>query len=176
MAASVPAGARIVALNDLIIPLPITEAEIGIEQNWRTGPSSRPLTDDAYAASTFTPTAEGLRPFSVFHVEQPWRHGRMPGDSTIRWTRRDRALAAASFDATEAPMSEEREAYEVDILDGATAKRTLTATGPNATYTGAQQTADWGALLGPGDTLTVRIAQLSALLGRGRASTVTLTF
>ena len=54
--------------------------------------------------------------------------------------------------------------------------RTLSAAGPSATYTGAQQIADRGALLGPGDTLTVRIAQLSAQLGRGRASTVTLTF
>jgi hypothetical protein len=39
----------------------------------------------------------------------------------------------------------------------------------------ADQITDWGALLGRGDTLTVRIYQLSALVGRGAPKTVTLT-
>ncbi len=43
-------------------------------------------------------------------------------------------------------------------------------------YTAAQQTADWGALLGPGDSLAIRIFQLSALVGRGAPKTVTLYF
>ena len=46
----------------------------------------------------------------------------------------------------------------------------------SAVYTAAQQTADWGAPLVPGDSLTVRIFQLSALVGRGAPKTVTLTF
>jgi protein involved in polysaccharide export with SLBB domain len=53
-------------------------------------------------------------------------------------------------------------------------KRVLSATTTSAVYTAAQQTADWGALLGPGDTLDIRIFQLSALIGRGAAKTVTL--
>ena len=43
-----------------------------------------------------------------------------------------------------------------------------------AGLSGAQQIADWGALFGPGDTLDVRIYQLSALVGRGTPNTVTL--
>ena len=70
----------------------------------------------------------------------------------------------------------ELEAYEVEILDGATVKRVLTAATTSAVYTAAQQTADWGALLGPGDTLDIRIFQLSALVGRGAPKTVTLSF
>ena len=38
----------------------------------------------------------------------------------IRWTRRSRALAADSWTAAEVPLAEESEAYEVEILDGAT--------------------------------------------------------
>ena len=38
------------------------------------------------------------------------------------------------------------------------------------------QTADWGALLATGDTLDIRIDQLSALVGRGAPKTVALTF
>jgi protein involved in polysaccharide export with SLBB domain len=64
----------------------------------------------------------------------------------------------------------------VEILDGATVRRVLTASTTSAIYTAAQQTADWGAPLGPGDTLDIRIFQLSALVGRGAPKTVTLTF
>ena len=74
------------------------------------------------------------------------------------------------------PLVEETEAYEVEILDGATVKRVLSVTTTSAVYTAAQQTADWGAMHGPGDTLDVRIFQLSALVGRGAPKTVTLTF
>ena len=43
-------------------------------------------------------------------------------------------------------------------------------------YTAAQQITDRGALLGPDDTLDIRIYQLSSLVGRGAPKTVTLTF
>ena len=73
-------------------------------------------------------------------------------------------------------LAEELEAYEVEILDGATVKRVLSTSTTSAVYTAAQQTADWGGPLGTGDTLDIRISQLSALVGRGVLKTVTLTF
>ena len=54
--------------------------------------------------------------------------------------------------------------------------RVLSANQPQAVYSAADQIADRGALLGPGDSLTIRIFQLSALLGRGALRTVTLSF
>ena len=72
------------------------------------------------------------------------------------------------------PLDEELEAYEVEILDGATVKRVLSTTTTSAVYTAAEQTADWGAPLDPGDSLTIRICQLSALVGRGASKTATL--
>ena len=169
-----PAGARVVALDDSLASLPIAEADLGIPWNWRIGPASRPVSGETYAAQAFTPTGVGLRPFSVAHVEQPWRKPRSLGDLTIRWTRRSRALAADSWGAVEVPLVEEVEAYEVEILDGPTVKRVLSTTTNSAIYTAAQQTADWGAPLEPGDTLDIRIYQLSALVGRGALKTVTL--
>jgi hypothetical protein len=74
------------------------------------------------------------------------------------------------------PLGEELEAYEVEILDGATEKRVLSTATTSVVYTAAQQTADWGAPLAPDDTLDVRIYQLSALVGRGAPKTVTLSF
>ncbi|RDC68499.1 hypothetical protein DLJ49_19890 [Rhodovulum sp. 12E13] len=169
-----PAGARVVVLDDSLASLPIAEADLGIPWNWRIGPASRKVSDETYVAQTFTPSGVGLRPYSVAHVEQPWRKARSSGDLTIRWTRRSRALAADSWGGLEVPLAEELEAYEVEILDGATVKRVLSTTTTSALYTAAQQTADWGGPLGPGDTLDICIYQLSALIGRGAPKTVTL--
>lgn len=117
--------------------------------NWRIGPASKPVSDETFVATTFTPEGAGLRPFSVAHVEQPWRIARSPGDLTIRWTRRSRPLAADTWGAGDVPLAEDSEAYELDILDGATRKRTLQAATTSALYTAALQTPDWGAPLGP---------------------------
>ena len=170
------AGCRVVVLDATLAPLPIAEADLGLPWNWRIGPASRPVSDETYVAQVFTPAGVGLRPFSVAHVEQPWRKPRTPGDLTLRWARRSRALAADGWGGLEVPLAEELEAYEVEILDGATVKRVLSTSTTSAVYTAAQQTADWGATLGPGHSLIVRIFQLSTLIGRGAPKTVTLSF
>jgi hypothetical protein len=171
-----PAGARVVVLDAAMASLPIAKADLGMPWNWRIGPASRPVSDETYVAQAFSPAGAGLRPFSVAHVAQPWRTPRTPGDLTIRWTRRSRALAADSWGAVDVPLTEETEAYEVEILDGASVKRMLSAATTSVVYSAAQQTADWGTPLGPGDALDTRIFQLSVHVGRGAAKTVTLTF
>jgi hypothetical protein len=172
----VPTGTRVVVLDATLASLPISEADLGLPWNWRIGPASRPVSDETFVAATFTPEGAGLRPFSVTHVEQPWRTARSTGDLTIRWTRRSRSLAADNWGAGDVPLAEDSEAYEVEIFDGATRKRTLEVATPSALYTAAQQTTDWGLPLGPGQTLSIRIYQLSALIGRGAGQSVTLTF
>lgn len=172
----VPACARVVVLDSLLADLPVAEADLGIPWNWRIGPAAKPVSDETYVARSFAPEGIGLRPFMPVHVEQPWRRARVPGDLTMRWTRRDRSLAADSWSAAEVPMSEATEAYVVDILDGPVVKRSLTTATISAVYTAAEQTADWGAPLGPGDSLTVRIAQLGQLFGAGAANLTTLWF
>jgi len=170
------AGARVVILDTAVSVLPVAQADIGLAWNWRIGPASRPVSDASYRAAAFTPAGIGLRPFSVCQIAQPWRTARSPGDLTIRWTRRSRALVADSWETAEVPLAEDSEAYSVEILDGATIKRTLSTATTNAIYTAAQQTADWGALLGPGATLAIRIVQLSHAYGRGAAQTTALFF
>lgn len=170
------AGARVIVLDAALSSLPIAEADLGLPWNWRVGPAAHAVSDDSFAALGFTPSGRGLVPFAPVHVEQPWRAARSPGDLTIRWTRRSRALVADAWEQVEVPLAEDLESYDVQILDGTAVKRTLTSTTTSALYTAAQQTADWGALLGPGQTLALRIYQLSNRLGRGTPANVTLQF
>ncbi len=171
-----PAGARVVMLDSALAPLPIAEADLGLPWNWRVGPAARAVSDASYTALAFTPAGRGLVPFAPVHVAQPWCTARSPGDLTIRWTRRSRALVADAWEQVEVPLAEDLESYDVQILDGAVVKRTLTSTTTSVLYTAAQQTADWGAPLSSGQTLAIRIYQLSNRLGRGDPATVTLQF
>ncbi len=171
-----PAGARVVVLDTTLASLPIAEADLSLPWNWRVGPAARAVSDASYAALGFTSTGRGLVPFSPVHVEQPWRIARSPGDLTIRWTRRSRALVADAWEQVEVPLAEDIESYDVQILYGTTVRRTLTSSTTSVLYTAAQQSTDWGAPLGPGQTLALRIFQLSNRLGRGTPASVTLQF
>src|SRR5262249_52050825 len=109
---------------------------------------------------------QGLEPLSPAHV----RGSRSAGDLAISWVRRTR-IGGDSWGAVEVPLGEETERYEVDILDGTTVKRTLTATTPSTTYTAAQQTAAFGA---PQPSIDLRVYQLSTVSGRGSSANATL--
>ena len=135
VAGMVPTDARVVVLDTAVASLPISEADLGLPWNWRIGPASRPVSDETYVAAGFTPEGVGLRPFSVAHVEQPWRTARSPGDLTIRWTRRSRSLAADTWGVGDVPLAEDSEAYEVEVRDGVTVKRRLSVNTTSALYT-----------------------------------------
>jgi hypothetical protein len=171
-----PAGARVVMLDSALAPLSIAEADLGLPWNWRIGPAARAVSDASYTALAFTPAGRGLVPFAPVHVAQPWRTARSPGDLTIRWMRRSRALVADAWEQVEVPLAEDLESYDVQILDGAAVRRALTSNTTSVLYTAAQQTADWGAPLAPGQTLAICIYQLSNRLGRGDPAVVILQF
>jgi hypothetical protein len=102
------------------------------------------------------------RPWSPAHL----RTRRQGGDTVVSWIRRTR-LAGDGWDA-EVPLGEEREVYRVEILDGETVVRTVEAATSSVVYTAAQRAADFPS--GPVGTLSVRVAQGSALFGWGAMS------
>ncbi len=169
-----PVGSRVVVLDATIFPLPIAESDVGIPYNWRVGPSARAVSDDSYRSAAFTAEGVGLRPFSVAHVQQPYLRPRSGDDLLIAWTRRSRSLAADTWAGIEVPLVEGGLSFEVDILDGVSVVRTLATTGLNVTYSGADQTVDFGVPLSAGDSLSIRVYQLSDLVGRGAPKSATL--
>ncbi|MDT4824136.1 putative phage tail protein [compost metagenome] len=87
------------------------------------------------------------------------------------FTRRSRLSSSWWTNGVVAPVGETIEAYEIDVMSGATVKRTITANSPAFTYSAANQTTDFGS---PQAAITFRIYQLSSVVGRGYPLEVTL--
>ena len=160
MRTPVAAGARFVLLDGAPVQVDMTPDEVGLAFNWKCGPASRDIGNPSYldvAARLHRPRPAPAQP------RAPARHPLRPATSTITWKRRTR-IGGDSWDSVEVPLGEDAERYEIDILDGSDVVRTLSATSPAATYTAAQQTADFGS---PQSSISLRIHQLSTTTGRG---------
>jgi hypothetical protein len=116
----------------------------------------------------FSATAgpDALKPLSPVRV----RARRSAEGVEISWVRRTRRDGDA-WEPLDVPLGEDREAYDVDILDGGAAVRTLSASEPRAVYSVIDEAADFG---GQQATLSLRVAQLSAAVGRGFERSVVL--
>lgn len=121
---------------------------------------------DSAASQAFTYSAVNLETLSGVHP----LGSRSSGDLTITWQRRTR-VGGAWRDYVDASLGEVSQAYEVDIMSGATVKRTLSASTPSVLYTSAMQVTDFGS---PQASVTVNIYQLSAVVGRGYKLEATL--
>lgn len=153
------AGARFVLLDGAPLPIDMTLDDIGLANSWKCGPASRDIGSPHYLAAQHIFIGEGLKPLSPVHV----RGVRTAGDLAITWVRRTR-MGGDSWDAPDVPLGEDEERYQIDILDGTTVVRTLSATSPSATYSAADQNTDFGA---PQSSIALRISQLSATRGPG---------
>lgn len=167
---SVPIGSRIVFLNSALVPLPVTETELGMPWNWRIGPVSRSAGDAINLALAFTPQGRGLRPWSPVRIKGAWQGS---GDISLSWLRRSRAPSGDSWNAPEVPLGEATESYDLEILTGGgSVVRTVAGIGTAAwTYMAAMQTADFG---GPVTSLRLRVFQ-NGQLGRGAPAETILT-
>jgi hypothetical protein len=105
-------------------------------------------------------------PWSPVHITGV-RNG---GDLAITWVRRTR-FGGVWADGVDVPLNEESERYEVDVMNGGTVVRTIAVITPSAGYTAAQQVADFGSVQ---SSITIRVYQLSAVVGRGWPGVATI--
>ncbi len=158
-ASSIAPGATFVVLDAGVTRIDLGADEVGLPYNWLVGPASRDIGSESYIGSTYAFRGIGARPFSPVHV----RGARSGNDLAISWIRRTRA-GGDGWTATEVPLSESSEAYEIDVLNGSTVVRTLSSSATEAGYSAAQQIADFGTVQ---PAISVRVYQLSASFGRG---------
>lgn len=169
MAVSLAAGARAVILNGSVLPAEITLEERELAADWTYGPPGLPVTDPAIRSRQYTPSARGLKPLSPVHLRARRIGG--SGDIEVTWVRRARQ-GGDSWSGSDVPFTDLPLVFEVDILDGASSHRTLTVTEQRAVYLRTDQVSDFGSE--PLSAFDVRIAQVSAEVGRGMAAQATL--
>ena len=159
---------KFVLLDSALMRVEMNLAAVGAERAHKAVLSGTSI--DSATAVDFAGDGVALKPFAVVDVTGE-RDG---GDLIISWVRRGRIGQELAGSGVEIPLSEESEAYEVDIIAAGSPEvvRTLTTSVQTVTYTAAQQSADFGSPT-PMD-ITVRIYQLSASVGRGYPSEATL--
>jgi len=116
----------------------------------------------------FTYTAVSLKPYSPVQINGS-RDG--SGNLTINWFRRTR-VDGNWEDNVDVPLNETSEAYEIDIMNGSAVARTITGlANSTASYTAAQQIADFGSVQ---SSIVLNIYQLSSVVGRGYPGNATV--
>lgn len=156
-------GERFILLDNALLTDSDAASLIGLPRDYR----AVSLGNTLGSANTidFTHHAVGLRPYAPVHVKG---QRDTSGNLMISWKRRSRTETGWR-DSVETPLNEASEHYEIEVMDGSNVVRTLTSFVSSASYSAAEQIADFGAMQA---SVTVRISQLSAAIGRGYAAEV----
>lgn len=155
-------GDRFVLLDvKSLITVPIGNVDWYKELDYRIGPKGESVLNDDYKNYKFVPNGNMYQPWSVCHVKSSRDE---LGNIKINWIRRTRKEGAWK-DYSDAPLSENLEAYDVEFLalEGIV-KRTIGITKPEVIYSEAMQMEDFGNTQAK---LLVRIYQISEVRGRG---------
>lgn len=153
------AGARVVVLDSALVSPGIDIEDIGVGYRWRIGPSGRALGHPDFVETTHAFKGRGLVPLSPVHV----RGSRSSGDLTVTWIRRTRR-GGDGWEVAEVPLAEDGEAYDVEILDGLSVKRSSRTALSRLVYPAFEQVNDFGAVQA---AVSVRVRQVSAVMGPG---------
>ena len=166
MAVPLLGGAPFVLLDAHIVPIARGFDALERPMQLRVVAAGRDHGDATALSLTAAPQATALKPLTPVHIE-----ARRSGDGArFTWIRRTR------FDGDswvgEVPLGEDNEQYALDIMADADVVRTLTASTPAVLYTTDDELADFGAAQ---TSLSVRVAQFSATVGRGFTTQAILT-
>lgn len=142
-----------------VVRVPLQIAGVGREYLYKIVATG--TTVDSAVAQAFTGRGVALKPFSPATLAAELETG--VGDWTVTWLRRGR-IGQTLQSGTDIALSEESEAFEIDVLDGVDVVRTIDSATESATYTAAQQVVDFGTVQ---SHLSVVVYQVSASVGRG---------
>lgn len=141
------------------------QADIGIPRYWKAVTFGKSRASAASQRATDTGVA--LKPFSPVDL----RVAKASQDLVLSWKRRTRlSTRFVGAGGINVPLGEASEAYSIDVVKDGLVVRTATSTAQSLAYTAQMQKAD-GVFLS--DLLTFKVYQVSALVGRGYAGSMT---
>lgn len=161
-----PPGAPSVFLDTRLVPLAKGLNAQDRPILVRLAAAGRNHDDPTAVALTVTPRATALLPLSPVHVKA----FRENGGVRISWIRRTRIDGDGW--GVEVPLGEDVEAYTLDVFSGGAIVRSIACSAPEAFYPDADELTDFGA---PQSSLHLRVAQVSATVGPGHPTELTLT-
>ncbi len=161
------AGAPFVLLDERVVPVARGIESLGRAMRLRLVAADRTHGDPAHLQMDWTPGDAALRPFAPVHL----RAKRTDDGVLISFVRRARR-DGDNWAPVDVPLGEDSERYEIDVLSGVTVLRTLVGAQPFVLYSNADELSDFGAQQ---TALSVRVAQISAVVGRGVIAAATLT-
>ena len=167
VAQSWPAGTRAVLLDAALVPLTSDLSPLGRNVLYRIGRADRDHGDAQVLEISTTVPDTALRPYAPVHLAGT----RTSAGIAISWVRRTR-FDGDGWAGVEVPLGEGAEHYRVEILSGEAVLRTVETPETDFLYPTADELLDFGT---PQARITVRITQLSALIGAGRPAVATLS-
>lgn len=162
-----PVGTRIVVLDARLGRIEIGAHEWGEVLTFLAPPAGAPATDPRAAAAALSLPHAAARPWGPAQLRAVGDAG---GDVTLSWVRCAR-IGGDYWGPGEPPLDTAVEGYQLEIMEGSLAKRTVVVSAASYLYTAAEQTADFG---GPVSTLSVRVAQLDDSGAPGLKTAATL--
>ncbi|MFY9212535.1 MAG: glycoside hydrolase/phage tail family protein [Aestuariivita sp.] len=153
-----PEGSWFVLLDGAPEQIALNGAQRRIARHYRIGPTLRPFDDPSYVARIEAFDGIGLKPYAPVHLR-----ARIDGTGAVdlSWTRRTR-IDGDSWEGSEVPLGEEREAYLVRVFAQATLLREVEVTASSWRYDAAMRVAD-----GAPGSVRFEVAQISARFGPG---------
>lgn len=159
-----PAGSTVVLLNGAPQQIALAMASRGLARTYRIGTAARGFDDPDVLERIEAFQGIGLRPYAPVHLSiKPGI-----GGLDLTWTRRTR-IDGDSWQSTEVPLGEDREAYLVRVFVSSSVVRETEVALPRWTYLDADRVAD-----GAASGFAVEVAQLSDRFGPGLFRRITV--
>lgn len=154
-------GARIVLLDDAVVPASLSDYELGQSLNWQFSAVGSDAA--SYDAQVEGRALKSLRPGHLRARISP------SGDLSLTWTRRGRH-SADRWDQESVPLLEEQLLFRIEVNAGGNTLRTTDVSDTSWIYYAAMQSED-GA---PSSGMSVSVSQISARVGEGVAARLSL--
>ncbi|MCI5073491.1 glycoside hydrolase/phage tail family protein [Oricola sp.] len=169
MLAGALVGARVVLLNEAVVPAGLRAEEIGLAMQWRIGVAGRAFTDRYFETVEAIGGLKALTPLSPVHLKAVRTD---EGGVALSWIRRTR-IDGDSWLGLEVPLGEDEERYAVRLFDGGSVVLSNETTEP-ALALDAVTAATLGLDL-PGALLDLEVAQISLAVGEGAPARTSIT-
>lgn len=159
-----PAGSIVVVMNGRPAQITVPSASRGLDRHYRYGPAKQAVSSTSFKYAVHAFQGNGYRPYPVVHLRQ----STVGATHSFRWVRATR-IDGDLWGATEVPLGEVSEVYQVTIRQNGIILRQETVTHAQWTYVAADQQSDLG--LG---AYQMTVAQVSDRYGAGAETAMSI--